>query len=151
MHYRGLSKNESVIGLVIRSRAFGTRSYHSVNKTCYFTNHTYSLCNQILHRPQRDLRNLEFHVAIFSRLLTSSSPICMSDIFISFFILVPHRYQFSLAVPKVSIGRLINWNFGSVLGMFDWPPGTISQFSHISSNFVKNTANFVSYENHNLN
>ena len=36
---------------------------------------------------------------------------------------VPHRYQFSLAVPKVSIGRLINSNFGSVLGVFDWPPG----------------------------
>ena len=42
--------------------------------------------------------------------------------------LAPHRYQFSLAVPKVSIGRLINSNFGSVLGMFDWPPGTIQQF-----------------------
>ena len=24
----------------------------------------------------------------------------------------PHRYQFSLAVPKVSIGRLINWGGG---------------------------------------
>ena len=31
MHYFSLSKNKSVIGLVIRSRAFGTRSYHSAN------------------------------------------------------------------------------------------------------------------------
>ena len=41
MHYCGLSKNKSVIGLVIRSRAFGTRSLDLITRPITTHNNNY--------------------------------------------------------------------------------------------------------------